>query len=211
MRVKHLAEITANQSAGGGTAALAVQRGLFPIGWELATLARGRGRRPALTLPLDQLMHGSGQLTTSQVHTHVAAEVERGEHGTATRAQLFGREGERHTAIHGVLLGLQQIEAHLSVVIGRRRGSNRQVLEERATQAQTRAMHPRLHRGLLQPEDPGHVRGRELGDVGEHQRQANVRWELSESLRNSAFSVLPEMLVERAFSRGRKGHHGIRR
>ena len=81
--------------------------------------------------------------------------------------------------------------------------------KERAAQTQTRAMHARFHRCLLQPEDPCNLRGRELRDVSEHERQANVRWELSESFGNRAFSVLPEMLVERAFSRSRKRHQGI--
>ena len=175
----------------------------------MTTGSTGSGRRPAPPLLLDQLEQGGRQLTTSQVHTRVASEVERGEHRTATYAQLRGRKGKWRAAIHRVLLGLQQIEAQLSVVIWRRRGANGQVLEERAAQAQTRTMHARLHRCLLQPEDPCDLRGRELRDVGEHERQANVRRELRESCGNSAFSILPEMLVEGAFTRGRQRHHGI--
>jgi len=175
----------------------------------MATRSGGRGRCSDLALLLDQVLQSRRQLTTSQVHTRVASEIESGEHGTAACAQLFGREGEGHATIHGVLLGLQQIEAHLSVVIRRRRLANRQVLEERAAQAQTRAMDARLHRSLLQPEDPCDFRGRELRDVGEHQWQANVSRELPESCGNSAFSILPEMLIERAFSRGWKFHDGI--
>jgi hypothetical protein len=175
----------------------------------MATVSRGSGRRLAPPLPLDQLEQGWRQLTTSQVHTRVASEVERGEHRTATYAQLRGRKGKRRAAIHRVLLSLQQIEAQLSVVIRRRRAANGQVLEERAAQTQTRTMHACLHCCLLQSEDPGDLRSRKLRDVGEHERQANVRRELRESRGNSAFSILPEMLVEGAFSRGRQRHHGI--
>jgi hypothetical protein len=208
LRVKHLAVNTLTRGATG----CRMDRGLFPIEEGLARLATrstGRGSRPDLALPLDHRLQGRRQLTTSHVHTYVAPEVERGEHRAAPCAKLFSRERKRHTAIHGILLGLQQVETHLSIVIRRRRGSQGQMREERSAQNQTRAMHARLHCCLLQSEDPGDLRGRELRDVGEHERQANVRRELRESCGNSAFSILPEMLVERAFSRGRKFHHGI--
>jgi hypothetical protein len=70
-------------------------------------------------------------------------------------------------------------------------------------------MHARLHGGLFQPEDPCDLCRRELGDVSEHERQANVWWELSESCGHGAFSILPDMLVEWALSRGRKCRNGI--
>jgi hypothetical protein len=150
LRVKHLAASTPDAGCHllpHGSRTLPDRGGLA----RLATRSTGRGGRPDLALPLDHLLQGRRQLATSQVHTRVASEIERGEHRTATRAQLFGRKRKRRAAIHGVLLGLQQIEAHLAVMIRRWRGANGQVLEERAAQAQTRTMHARLHRCSFNP------------------------------------------------------------
>ncbi len=105
----------------------------------------------------------------------------------------------------------QQVEADLSIVIGRGSGAHGQVLEKRPAQKQARPMHARLDRGLLQCQDARDLRGREFCDVGEYKRQPKVVGKPRKRSRDGPFSVFPEVLVERTAPVGRKGHHWIRR
>lgn len=89
---------------------------------------------------IEQRTNGGRQVARTKPCTDVTPQVERGHHRPAAGAELVARKREIGVSIECLLLGLQQIQAELPIVIHGRGDARRQSLEQYAPNGQAAAM-----------------------------------------------------------------------
>ena len=86
---------------------------------------------------------------------HVSRQIQRFEQRPAPGTQLSGWEGKSCTTVHGLLLGLQQVETRLLRMVRSGRLAHRQALRKGRAEHETGPMDPGLRRSLLDSQDTG--------------------------------------------------------
>ena len=146
----------------------------------------------------------------SKAGTHVASEIQGRKDGLAARAELLARDRKLGATIECLLLGLQQIEAQLPVVIHGRPAACRQSFEQGTANRQPAPVDAGSDRPLLQPQHAGDFLRRQLGDLGQHERQAIRRGNMLERDRDDTFGFPPPVRCQRIISGAGKRQNRIR-
>ena len=114
-------------------------------------------------------------LTLSQRSAHITRQIQCGKQAPASLAQVAVADEKRNASVQRLLFRLEQVLAEAMLVIGSPGGPRGQASRNTFANSQARTVNTRLDGSQLEPQHPGDILERYLGDFRKNQRQAHLR------------------------------------